>query len=1024
MKKIENLLNCNKNNIVQHLFLQGLIEETIFHIEENIRIGFVAFGSFYENGITLLKKLGYKLLALDENNIDTNILHVVSDELHGILQLFGTYSLEQLLLYLEKDYRCWTSTKMEWIRKYFHPTAFQIFENVDTNKDCMEYMECMEYPASDDFLKRVYGLRVILYNQERMEKIMLLGRIDNVMVLTKEMELDNNYSAYLHTLMVKDHLLSTEEVMFQSFKDKIAEHDQKISGRSINEVVKAFQMQDLFGKRRYLILLYVFKKTFPENTSLAYLLFDLLLQNASNTSEEDLQQYMLNSFSREMKKEFMRMMKESKDFFLDIETPTAPLQCKVLSMEQQILLLTPESVKEKAIIKWKEIKSKAEDSSGTKPRQYLDGLLKIPFHQFRREPILQLMDEIKRQYSTVFFPSDAAITSAEITMRVSARIDQYAKEEEEVDGVWKYWILGAITTMTVVSLDELLKHMNTILKNNHKRPYAIARATKEKKKKFIVDFLDTWCRKSSEIRAETINIFKPLVRRTEEEAIQTIRQKLDQIGGYMTEIHTVLDSAVYGHVSAKREIEKILGHWVNGKQTGYCFGFEGPPGIGKTSLAKHGLSKCLRSDEGIPRPFAFIALGGDSNGSTLHGHNYTYVASSWGAIAQILMDTKCMNPIIFIDEVDKISHTEHGREITGVLTHLLDPAQNDIFQDKYFAGIHLDLSKALFILSYNDPSAIDRILLDRVHRVPFSALSVEEKVIICQRHLLPEILDKMGLVGAVEFPEEVLRFLIENYTCEAGVRKLKEHLFDIVGEINLDILFFGLNNQNKNTFVTIVSTENISDRFLKEKTKLHIRKVPLEDRLGYINGMYATTTIGNGGVLPIHAKFFPAETFLKLTLTGLQREVMRESMNVALTVAWSMTPEDMQGKLRKMYDCKGQKCGINIHTGENAVAKDGPSGGCAIALVLYSIFNNIQIRQGVAITGEIQISGEVTAIGGLSHKILGSIKQGIHTIVYPKENAEDFAIFKSKHEYIFLNHSISFYAIEHIKEAMNIVYLF
>ena len=129
----------------------------------------------------------------------------------------------------------------------------------------------------------------------------------------------------------------------------------------------------------------------------------------------------------------------------------------------------------------------------------------------------------------------------------------------------------------------------------------------------------------------------------------------------------ILENAVHGHQNAKRQIERIIGQWMNGEQSGYCFGFEGPPGVGKTSLAKEGLAYCLEDNDKSTRPFSFIAIGGSSNGSTLDGHNYTYVGSTWGRIVDALMESKCMNPIIYIDELDKISKTEHGKEIVGIV---------------------------------------------------------------------------------------------------------------------------------------------------------------------------------------------------------------------------------------------------------------------------------------------------------------------------------------------------------------------
>jgi ATP-dependent Lon protease len=485
----------------------------------------------------------------------------------------------------------------------------------------------------------------------------------------------------------------------------------------------------------------------------------------------------------------------------------------------------------------------------------------------------------------------------------------------------------------------------------------------------------------------------------------------------MSEVKSTLDKAIHGHDKAKKQIERIIGQWINGKQDGYCFGFEGPPGIGKTSLAKRGLSDCLKDENGVSRPFAMIQMGGDSNGSTLHGHNYTYVGSTWGSIVQILIDKKCMNPIIFIDEVDKISRTEHGKEIVGILTHLLDPAQNDCFQDKYFTGIDLDLSKALFILSYNDVDAIDKILLDRVHRIKFNSLTLEDKLIISKTHILPEVYKKMGLEDVIIFNDDVLKFIIDEYTLESGVRKLKEILFEIVGEINLDIL------KNVNTCYDLpikITIDGIKNKYFKDKKEILIRKVPEESLVGFANGMYATS-LGNGGTLPIHAKFYPSDSFLELKLTGLQQDVMRESMHVSLTVAWNLTSEERRKQIREMYDGKNNKYGINIHPGDGSVQKDGPSAGGIITIVLYSLLNNIPIKAKMAMTGEIQMSGDITAIGGLNYKILGSIKSGVKEFIYPKENKKDFDEFYDKYKNEDILHDIKFYEVNHISQALKLI---
>jgi ATP-dependent Lon protease len=213
---------------------------------------------------------------------------------------------------------------------------------------------------------------------------------------------------------------------------------------------------------------------------------------------------------------------------------------------------------------------------------------------------------------------------------------------------------------------------------------------------------------------------------------------------YMKEVDKILDKCTYGQTEAKDQMKRIIGQWMNGVSKGQCFGLCGPPGVGKTTLCKNGLAKCLFDENGEERPFAFLPLGGATNGSILEGHHYTYLGSTWGKIVDILIETKCMNPIIYIDELDKISKTEHGREIISILTHITDQSQNKEFYDRYFTSIPIDLSNVLFIFSYNDRDNIDKILLDRIQEINIKPLSIREKIIISQNYIIPDILNNVG----------------------------------------------------------------------------------------------------------------------------------------------------------------------------------------------------------------------------------------------------------------------------------------
>jgi ATP-dependent Lon protease len=459
-------------------------------------------------------------------------------------------------------------------------------------------------------------------------------------------------------------------------------------------------------------------------------------------------------------------------------------------------------------------------------------------------------------------------------------------------------------------------------------------------------------------------------------------------------IINVLDESIYGHENAKNQILKIIGQWMNGEQSGYCFGFEGSPGVGKTSLAKRGLANCLRSELGESRPFSFIALGGSCNGSTLEGHSYTYVNSTWGRIVDILMDSKCMNPIIYIDELDKVSKTEHGKEIIGILMHLIDTTQNNGFQDKYFSGIDIDLSKALFIFSYNDASQIDPILLDRIHRIRFDNLSLDEKLVITRKYIIPEINKKMGLEGCVELSDEVIAYIIESYTLESGVRKLKEVMFDLHGEINIDLL--RCENADTTILPIAVTIESLETKYLKTYDKMREKTIHDSAQIGVINGLWANS-LGRGGIIPIQAVYFPTTTFLDLRLTGMQGDVMKESMNVAKSLAWSLLTQSERAACLERFE-KTKEQGIHIHCPDGATPKDGPSAGAAITSVIYSLLSGKTIRNDIAMTGEINLQRKITEIGGLEQKILGGIRAGVKTFLYPSSNMIEFDKFMEKYK--------------------------
>ena len=244
----------------------------------------------------------------------------------------------------------------------------------------------------------------------------------------------------------------------------------------------------------------------------------------------------------------------------------------------------------------------------------------------------------------------------------------------------------------------------------------------------------------------------------------------------------ILDKAVYGLEDAKLQILQMIGQWIsNPDAIGTAIAVKGPPGTGKTTLIKEGVSKILN------RPFAFLALGGATDSSFLEGHSYTYEGSHWGKIVDILINCKCMNPVFYFDELDKISQTPKGEEIVGILTHMTDTSQNDKFHDKYFANVDFDLSKSMFIFSYNEESKVNPILKDRMYRIQTDGYKTDDKWVIARDYLIPKIEKNVNFENnQIIIPQETISYICNNLTDgERGVRNLKRCLEIIYTKLNL-----------------------------------------------------------------------------------------------------------------------------------------------------------------------------------------------------------------------------------------------
>ncbi len=421
----------------------------------------------------------------------------------------------------------------------------------------------------------------------------------------------------------------------------------------------------------------------------------------------------------------------------------------------------------------------------------------------------------------------------------------------------------------------------------------------------------------------------------------------------------------------------------NENSAGAILCFSGPPGVGKTSLA-NSIATALK------RPLIRIALGGLEDVNELRGHRRTYVGAMPGRITQGLIDAKKMNPIIVLDEIDKVSRSQRG-DPTAVLLEILDPEQNKEFRD-YYLNFNIDLSNVIFIATANDVGRIPAPLRDRMEFITLSSYTPQEKIEIAQRYLIPQELKKHGLKNSeVNISKPALKELIHSYTREAGVRNLRRRIADMSRKAAKDIL------QHPEVHKISLTLKNIKDYF--DKSVFEIEKTNKVPVVGVVNGL-AWTAVG-GDVLKIESIRIKGKG--NLQLTGSLGDVMKESAKIAMSVVKTLidtkklkitadniplTFKEIEEKTKIDASEVYRRYDLHIHFPDGATPKDGPSAGIAMVSVISSILSSQKIRSEIAMTGEVSLSGDVLPIGGLKEKLIAAHKAGMTKVLIPAKNYE------------------------------------
>ena len=456
----------------------------------------------------------------------------------------------------------------------------------------------------------------------------------------------------------------------------------------------------------------------------------------------------------------------------------------------------------------------------------------------------------------------------------------------------------------------------------------------------------------------------------------------------LSKIRKELDKSHYGLEKIKdRIIEQLAVRKLSDKQKGQVICFVGPPGVGKTSIAQS-IAKA------IGRNSQRIALGGVKDEAEIRGHRRTYIGSMPGRIMTAVQNAGSNNPLLILDEIDKLASDYKG-DPTSALLEVLDIEQNNKFVDHYI-DVPFDLSNVMFITTANDMSLIPAPLRDRMEIIKISSYTREEKFHIAKKHLIPKQLDLCGFSSKeIKFTQKAIYSLIDFYTRESGVRTLEREIASLMRKCAVKKL-----DGEADIF-------KIDDKTVEEllgKKKYLPDSLSKKDEIGVVNGL-AWTSIG-GELLPIEVAVMDGTG--KIVLTGSLGDVMQESAKAAITCIRSHA--QALGVDADFYKTKD----IHIHAPEGAVPKDGPSAGITMATAIYSALSSKPVRHDVAMTGEITLRGKVLPIGGLKEKSMAAYKNGIDTVFIPKQNERDISDFDNA-----VKEKINFIAVEDFTDVIS-----